>query len=223
MLLEWELYFEVKRKCAYDGISCLTSANVINLEATVYSRLTNRKSCEEQSQSSKNTLGWGGGQGVQSLLLRKIPFVLLLPRISQKSTNNPLLLPAPPIKKSRLCGKEKRTCHKLLTSLQRSQQSEYVGLIGHPPLPFQPLELEAGGSDPCASAPASSTRFSLFSGPVQYGRVHILPLIPSSLQSLICRVREHFMFSQLPHYLFVKVCSLGSEYLTHSLLLQESN
>ena len=123
MLLEWELYFEVKRKCAYDGISCLTSANVINLEATVYSRLTNRKSCEKQSQSSKNTLGWGGGQGVQSLLLRKIPFVLLLPRISQKSTNNPLLLPAPPIKKSRLCGKEKRTCHKLLTSLQRSQQS----------------------------------------------------------------------------------------------------
>lgn len=136
MLLEWELYFEVKRKCAYDGISCLTSANVINLEATVYSRLTNRKSCEKQSQSSKNTLGWGGGQGVQSLLLRKILFVLLLPRISQKSTNNPLLLPAPPIKKSRLCGKEKRTCHKILTTLQRPQQSEYVGLIGHPPLPF---------------------------------------------------------------------------------------
>lgn len=136
MLLEWELYFEVKRKCAYDGISCLTSASVINLEATVYSRLTNRKSCEKQSQSSKNTLGWGGGQGVQSLLLRKILFVLLLPRISQKSTNNPLLLPAPPIKKSRLCGKEKRTCHKILTTLQRPQQSEYVGLIGHPPLPF---------------------------------------------------------------------------------------
>lgn len=39
--------FEAKRKCAYVGISCLTSASAINLEATVYFRLTSRKSGEK--------------------------------------------------------------------------------------------------------------------------------------------------------------------------------
>lgn len=42
LLLGWERCFEVKGKCAYEGIPCLALVTAINLETTVYSRLTSQ-------------------------------------------------------------------------------------------------------------------------------------------------------------------------------------
>lgn len=42
MLQGWERRLEVTGNCAYEGISCLALVRTINLEAPVYSRLTNR-------------------------------------------------------------------------------------------------------------------------------------------------------------------------------------
>lgn len=70
------------------GISCLALASAINLGATVYSRLTSRKSCEKQSLHSKNTSDLGRRPGSAGVTVQEETLCpSLAPRLCQHPTD----------------------------------------------------------------------------------------------------------------------------------------
>lgn len=144
---------------------------------------------------------WGGGQGALALLFGKIPFVLLLPRVS--------------IKTPKYCERKERLSQIVnLSSVLRGQRvGRLLGLLSLSS-PSEPGTACLG----CSQPPVPSI---LFSG-TEIGRVHILLLIPSSIQfypqswGTLCLCSTSYLLH------FSKVCTLGSGSLSHSsLLLQE--
>lgn len=171
----------VKGKCASEGISCLAVARAVDLEAPISSRLTSRKWCEKQPQSSKNPLGSGRGQGALLSLCGTIPFVLFASQTKQS--------------KNLLSETARRRGHKSQASPKPSFGQRVCGT--HRPSPSRP-------SCSRCSTPLYPPVCSLCSPERKWqGRVYILLLIPSSFQFLPAKLGNTlFMFPQPPSHLF---------------------
>lgn len=171
----------VKGKCASEGISCLAVARAVALEAPISSRLTSRKWCEKQPQSSKNPLGSGRGQGALLSLCGTIPFVLFASQTKQS--------------KNLLSETARRRGHKSQASPKPSFGQRVCGT--HRPSPSRP-------SCSRCSTPLYPPVCSLCSPERKWqGRVYILLLIPSSFQFLPAKLGNTlFMFPQPPSHLF---------------------
>lgn len=179
--LGWEHAWGVKGKCASEGISCLAVARAVALEAPISSRLTSRKWCEKQPQSSKNPLGSGRGQGALLSLCGTIPFVLFASQTKQS--------------KNLLSETARRRGHRSQASPKPSFGQRVCGT--HRPSPSRP-------SCSRCSTPLYPPVCSFCSPERKWqGRVYILLLIPSSFQFLPAKLGNTlFMFPQPPSHLF---------------------
>lgn len=188
------------------GISCLALASAINLGATVYSRLTSRKSCEKQSLHSKNTSDLGRRPGSAGVTVREETLCpSLAPRLCQHPTD---------------CERK----GELATSCNPPFSPQWTkGMLGLLPPSLAPRSPGTA----CLRCPHSL--YPLFCSLCSLERrnracSHPVGFIPPSLQFLPAKLRNIlFMFPPPPRYLLVlsKVCSLGSLILPHSLLLRK--